>query len=269
MENREAHDLNASVAKNLTSESEALKNEARRICSACAAHQSVFLNLYALHHLEGGQFEQLLKALSLEMPKSYRLLVDQFVVEITNGEQPLSALLRIPRLLPGNTAAIFALAAEQSNLEFLLNQILEFNGQWQFQNEDPRQQLLWSMFRHGLNYAFGFCVLLLIMIKVVPDLKDLFEECELQPPAAFELLVYLVDLSFKFWFLFLPLLFLIFGPVLLKFGLTGLKAWNPHFWHTSESSNRSQTRRLFAFAAMSGASLSETACQLLKLNPKK
>jgi type II secretory pathway component PulF len=172
----------------------------------------------------GIPLEQAARAYSLERSDELGIRAAR-LAQLLEGGTPLSLALAKTRVrLPLDTLVAVRVGIETGDLGAALAKIAKY--------DDDADTLLRSIFEKVFylgvvaNVLIG--ILMFIMLKIVPVFARMFEEFELELPAATQLLVALTEFFIYYWFLLLPVLFWL--PIFLFVGLLYYVGWLPRNW---------------------------------------
>ena len=106
----------------------------------------------------------------------------------------------------------------------------------------------------SLKVAFVLFVITFVMIRIIPELKEMMEEFGIEALVVFEMTIAFFDSLVKVWFVpFFLLLFLI--PLFCMSAVRYLRRWNPFTWLRRERSRANKNRELLALQLIHGRDL--------------
>ena len=211
------------------------------IVATCGPHQRAILDMLAISQIHNVDLNLLLDDFLPELPRSYQPAVTFVQAQLNAGKSLVEALSESPQLLPTRSVAVWQMATDNQTLLLLCSEILEQRY------DSAHSQNRYQVAPKGCLHAIGVSLLatvvtVYIILKIVPQLKDLLEEFGSSPPFVFDWLIsaigYFGPLLLLCGLLSTPILF----PVLLSF----LRSWDPHNWLTQHSTAATQRRQTLA-----------------------
>jgi type IV pilus assembly protein PilC len=135
--------------------------------------------------------------------------------EIEGGSTLSEALGKSPKVFDRLYVNMIKAGEAGGSLEIILRRLAEFKERTQ----SLKTKVIGALIYPAMVVLFTCCILTFIMIFIIPEFKDMFEEFELDLPAMTELLIAISNRVVKLWFLFplIPIAIFLFVALLCKF----------------------------------------------------
>lgn len=185
---------------------------------------------------------------------------------LDSGVSLPDALELCPGLLPPYSVPLIRVGYETGTLAAALRQAATLHNQ-----HEP----VWVAINAKMLYlvevpAFGFMVLLFIMLKIVPSFEKIFKDFGTTLPSLTQWLIELANLTCSYWFVLLP--FYLFGPVLLFYAPIRYFGWTtidlPGMGRFTRRLDSAQVLDTLALVAQQGRPLNEGIVAMAQSYPK-
>ena len=180
--------------------------------------------------------------------------------EIEGGASLSEALSRSPKVFDRLYVNMIKAGEAGGSLEVILRRLAEFKERTQ----SLKNKVIGAMIYPIMVVLFTVGILTFIMIKIIPEFKEMFEEFGIPLPAITELLISISDRVVKLWFLFplIPIAIILFIALVCKFR-AGRMGWHlyllklPVIGKLVEKSNLARTTRTLGALVASGVPIIE------------
>ncbi len=180
--------------------------------------------------------------------------------EIEGGASLSEAMAKTPRVFDRLYVNMIKAGEAGGSLEIILQRLAEFKER----TASLKSKVIGALIYPIMVIFSTVCILTFIMIWIIPEFKDMFEEFELKLPAMTELLIAISDRCVKLWFLFplIPISIILFVMLVCKFR-AGRMGWHlytlkvPIFGKLTEKSNLARTTRTLGALVASGVPIIE------------
>ena len=181
--------------------------------------------------------------------------------EIESGASLSEALSRSPKVFDRLYVNMIKAGEAGGSLEVILRRLAEFKERTQ----SLKNKVIGAMIYPVMVVLFTIGILTFIMIKIIPEFKEMFEEFGIPLPAITELLISISDRVVKLWFLFplIPIAIILFIALVCKFR-AGRMGWHlfllklPVIGKLVEKSNLARTTRTLGALVASGVPIIES-----------
>ena len=180
--------------------------------------------------------------------------------EIEGGASLSEAMAKSPRVFDRLYVNMIKAGEAGGSLELILQRLAEFKERTQ----SLKNKIIGALIYPIMIIFFTVGILVFIMIKIIPQFKDMFEEFGIDLPAMTELLIAISDRCVKLWFLFplIPIAMVLFVSLVCKFR-AGRMGWDlyllklPVIGKLVEKSNLARTTRTLGALVASGVPIIE------------
>lgn len=180
--------------------------------------------------------------------------------EIEGGASLSEAMAKTPRVFDRLYVNMIKAGEAGGSLEIILQRLAEFKER----TASLKSKVIGALIYPIMVIFFTIGILTFIMIWIIPEFKEMFEEFELKLPAMTELLIAISDRCVKLWFLFplIPISIILFVMLVCKFR-AGRMGWHlytlkvPVFGKLTEKSNLARTTRTLGALVASGVPIIE------------
>jgi len=180
--------------------------------------------------------------------------------EIESGSSLSEALAKSPKVFDRLYVNMIKAGEAGGSLEVILRRLAEFKERTQ----SLKNQVLGAMIYPIMVVLFTIGILTFIMIRIIPEFKEMFEEFGIELPAMTKLLISISDRVVKLWFLFplVPISMFLFVALICKFR-AGRMGWHlyllklPVIGKLVEKSNLARTTRTLGALVASGVPIIE------------
>ena len=180
--------------------------------------------------------------------------------EIEGGASLSEAMAKSPRVFDRLYVNMIKAGEAGGSLELILQRLAEFKERTQ----SLKNKIIGALIYPIMIIFFTVGILVFIMIKIIPQFKDMFEEFGIDLPAMTELLIAISDRCVKLWFLFplIPTAMVLFVSLVCKFR-AGRMGWDlyllklPVIGKLVEKSNLARTTRTLGALVASGVPIIE------------
>ncbi len=180
--------------------------------------------------------------------------------EIESGASLSEAMSKVPRVFDRLYVNMIKAGEAGGSLETILQRLAEFKERTQ----SLKNKVIGALIYPIMVIFFTVGILVFIMIKIIPQFKDMFEEFGIDLPAMTELLIAISDRCVKLWFLFplMPIAMVLFVSLVCKFK-AGRMGWHlyllklPVIGKLVEKSNLARTTRTLGALVASGVPIIE------------
>ena len=190
----------------------------------------------------------LLYQLSDEMPGSDRYTTRLLAEQIQQGVAPQEAINQSAGLLTPLSQFAWRIACDLNVVPQLNRELL---------NRSPEIADVWTTADNGTSLSkfgrlffravFFLAILSFVLLKIVPELKTMLDEFEIEMPAAMTLWLRISDFVVD-WSLLIPVLFLILLLTSFPLWKEYLQRWNPNRWRQRPLHPTVARRRALALA---------------------
>ena len=118
--------------------------------------------------------------------------------EIESGASLSEAMAKAPRVFDRLYVNMIKAGEAGGSLETILQRLAEFKERTQ----SLKNKVIGALVYPIMIILFTIGIMVFIMIKIIPEFKDMFEEFGIDLPAMTELLIAISDRCVKLWFLF-------------------------------------------------------------------
>ena len=180
--------------------------------------------------------------------------------EIEGGASLSEAMSKVPRVFDRLYVNMIKAGEAGGSLEAILQRLAEFKERTQ----SLKNKVIGALIYPIMVIFFTIAIMVFIMIKIIPEFKDMFEEFGIDLPAMTELLIAISDRCVKLWFLFplVPIAMALFVSLVCKFR-AGRMGWHlyllklPVIGKLVEKSNLARTTRTLGALVASGVPIIE------------
>ena len=242
---------------------------ADEILESTNIHQQTLVRMLAVASEHNLNAANLLEDLSVEMKSATARDIPLVVSDLRSGTPVESALAAVPGVVP--ESVVMALAVVQSRgVRRPLNRALLNAGSRQ--NEiDHREDTSIVSILIGLfqRYVLAILVFSGIMLFIIPQFKDMFEEFGIEPPWSMQRLCELSNLFTRFWFvpaslLLAQVLFWVFiRPYLF---VSYFIRWIPNRWQQPVLTKSARKDRSFAWVVRASDDSTDAAIRFVSSN---
>ena len=180
--------------------------------------------------------------------------------EIEGGASLSEAMAKVPRVFDRLYVNMIKAGEAGGSLETILQRLAEFKERTQ----SLKNKIIGALIYPIMVIVFTIAIMVFIMIMIIPEFKDMFEEFGIDLPAMTELLIAISDRCVKLWFLFplIPVAMVLFVSLVCKFR-SGRMGWHLYLLKTPvlgkliEKSNLARTTRTLGALVASGVPIIE------------
>ncbi len=180
--------------------------------------------------------------------------------EIEGGASLSEAMSKTPKVFDRLYVNMIKAGEAGGSLEIILRRLAEFKER----TASLKSKVIGALIYPIMVILFTIGILTFIMIFIIPEFKEMFEEFEIDLPAMTELLIAISDRCVKLWFLFplIPIAMILFVSLVCKFR-AGRMGWHlytlkvPVFGKLTEKSNLARTTRTLGALVASGVPIIE------------
>lgn len=180
--------------------------------------------------------------------------------EIESGSSLSEALAKSPKVFDRLYVNMIKAGEAGGSLEVILRRLAEFKERTQ----SLKNQVIGAMIYPIMVVLFTIGILTFIMIRIIPEFKEMFEEFGIELPAMTQLLISISDRCVKLWFMFplIPISIILFVTLVCKFR-AGRMGWHlyllklPVIGKLVEKSNLARTTRTLGALVASGVPIIE------------
>ena len=143
--------------------------------------------------------------------------------EIESGSSLSEALAKSPKVFDRLYVNMIKAGEAGGSLEVILRRLAEFKERTQ----SLKNQVIGAMIYPIMVVLFTIGILTFIMIRIIPEFKEMFEEFGIELPAMTQLLISISDRCVKLWFMFplIPISIILFVTLVCKFR-AGRMGWH-------------------------------------------
>ena len=242
---------------------------ADEILESTNIHQQTLVRMLAVASEHNLNAANLLEDLSVEMKSATARDIPLVVSDLRSGTPVESALAAVPGVVPESVVMALDVAQSQG-LQKPLNQALLSIGNRR--NEIDHQEdttVVSKLIGLFQRYVFTICILTFMMLFIIPQFKDMFEEFGIDMPISMELLVELSDLFTKLWFV--PASFILaFGLFLVlkrpHLFVSYFIRWIPNRWQQPVLTKSARKDRSFAWVVRANDDSIDAAIRFVSSN---
>lgn len=180
--------------------------------------------------------------------------------EIESGASLSEALSKSPKVFDRLYVNMIKAGEAGGSLEVILRRLAEFKERTQ----KMKSKVIGAMLYPVMVVMFTICILTFIMLFIIPQFKDMFEEFGIELPAPTLLLIAISNRVTQLWFLFplIPIAGVLFISLVCKFK-AGRMGWHlfllklPILGKLVEKSNLARTMRTLGALVASGVPIIE------------
>ena len=180
--------------------------------------------------------------------------------EIEGGASLSEAMAKSPKVFDRLYVNMIKAGEAGGSLELILRRLAEFKERTQ----SLRNKVIGALIYPIMVIFFTVGILVFIMIKIIPEFKEMFDEFGIALPAMTELLIAISDRCVKLWFMFplIPIAMVLFVSLICKFR-AGRMGWHlyllklPVIGKLVEKSNLARTTRTLGALVASGVPIIE------------
>ena len=225
-----------------------LDNTVAELFADSTPHQRAALGLMAISHCYDLPLAPMLGRLGGEASGTFARQTMFLASEVYRGEDPLTAIQDLDHVMTPSSVLALQVARENGSLSDLYQSVLRRPPQPD-SGVDESKDIDARFSRLMIRGAFVMFLVLLVVIRILPQYGRMLEEFALEPPVVMELVLRGLYLSGKFWFLWVLMLILL--GVLLGVWVAPryLRRWNPDSWRkrvVPKSALRRQTLAIVA-----------------------
>jgi type IV pilus assembly protein PilC len=180
--------------------------------------------------------------------------------EIEGGASLSEAMSKSPKVFDRLYVNMIKAGEAGGSLELILRRLAEFRERTQ----SLKNKIVGAMLYPIMVVGFTICILTFIMLFIIPQFKDMFEEFGIELPAATQLLIAISNRVTQLWFLapLIPISMVLFVSIVCKFK-AGRMGWHlfllklPVMGKLVEKSNLARTTRTLGALISSGVPIIE------------
>jgi len=180
--------------------------------------------------------------------------------EIEGGASLSEAMSKSPKVFDRLYVNMIKAGEAGGSLELILRRLAEFRERTQ----SLKNKIVGAMLYPIMVVGFTVCILTFIMLFIIPQFKDMFEEFGIELPAATQLLIAISNRVTQLWFLapLIPISIVLFVSIVCKFK-AGRMGWHlfllklPVMGKLVEKSNLARTTRTLGALISSGVPIIE------------
>ena len=180
--------------------------------------------------------------------------------EIEGGATLSEAMAKCPKVFDRLYVNMIKAGEAGGSLEVILRRLAEFKERTQ----SLKNKVIGAMIYPIMVILFTIGIMVFIMIKIIPEFKEMFEEFGIELPAMTQLLIAISDRCVKLWFLFplVPIALILFVALVCKFR-AGRMGWHlyllklPVIGKLVEKANLARTTRTLGALVASGVPIIE------------
>ena len=180
--------------------------------------------------------------------------------EIEGGASLSEAMGKSPKVFDRLYVNMIKAGEAGGSLELILNRLADFKER----TAALKSKVIGALIYPIMVIIFTVGILTFIMIFIIPQFKDMFEEFEIKLPVMTELLIAISDRCVQLWFLYplIPIGIVLFVSLVCKFK-AGRMGWHlytlkvPVFGKLTEKSNLARTTRTLGALIASGVPIIE------------
>ena len=229
-------------------------------------HQQTLIRMLAVASEYNLNAANLLEDLSVEMKSATAQDIPFVVSDLKSGTLVESALAAVPGIVP--EPVVMALAVTQSQgLQKPLNQAL-LSTDSRRDEMDHREDTTVISKLIGLfhRYIFAIWILTFMMLFIIPQFKDMFEEFGIDLPPSMQLSIDLSNRIVNYWFV--PASFLLAFGLFLVFKRPHLLVsyfvrWIPNRWQQPVLTKRARKDRSFAWVVRANDDSTDAAIRFV------
>ena len=243
---------------------------AEELSQTTTIHQQIVLQMLAIAGEHNLNAAHLLEDLGVEMKSALARELPRVVDDLKSGMPTIEALARTPRVAP--EPAVMAMEVARSRgLEKPLNQALlnTTNRRLSESSGSAAHVALELVNKLVLKSIFMIFALSFIMLFIIPQFKDMYEEFGIELPLSMQLLILICNWATQFWFI--PALILlgigIYAVIRYpRFFTSFFTRWIPSRWQQHALSRRAKQDFALAWVAQTSDGLPNTARRFVNRN---
>ncbi len=196
---------------------------AETLCHHLALDQQVVLRLFGRNisgELNDEQFVALLRNFSLELPRRKHVAVEALASGVAAGESFTNALAALNTPMRRKDINLrmmekaLANAQDKNALPAFLNAVSAYRPSRRPLALRYHDTMRKKMIRLVIKTLFILQLVVFLMLFIVPELMQIFQEFGVELPYLFRLVLTIADVTVRYWFLFALLLMLVFRSYL-------------------------------------------------------
>ena len=221
---------------------------------SCAPHQRALLGVLAVAQIHNMDPAALISSLASELSGSTRLKFESLAEQMSAGVEFVDAVEEIPDLLPPSVILAFQLARDNGALLKLNKSIADLDANRELDASIDEETCVSRYAGLMLRIFIFFSVISFTALKIFPEFLKMLEEFGVEAPVSLRMLIEVLDLCAKLWFLF-PLFLFVAIPFCLPGIRRYLRRWNPITWRQPMVLLPVERRRSLALIAEAGKSI--------------
>lgn len=208
------------------------------------SHQRALLGLMAVSHCYDLPLAPMLSRLGGEASGAFSSQVMYFASEVHQGEDPLTVVQDLDRVLTASSALALQVARENGSLSDLYRALLQRPPEPD-SDVDADKEIDARLSRLIIRAFFVMSVVSFTAVRIFPEFSRMLEEFGLEFPEIMQFTYSVLDWSFRLWFLG-ALLLILFGFLLAP---RYLRRWNPVAWRKKVIPKSALRRQTLAIVA--------------------
>ena len=236
------------------------------LLESCAPHQRALLGVLAVAQIHDMDPVPLISSLAAELRGGPRLKFERLAEQMSAGVEFVDAVEEIPELLPPSVILAFQLASENGTWLTLNTTIADLDANRELDSLSDEETYVSRYVGLMLRVVIFGLVIVFVAVKIFPEFLKMLEEFGLEAPVSLRLLIKILDLCVKLWFL-IPLIMVFAIPFCLPGIRKYLRRWSPLTWRQPLVSLPVERRRSLALIAQTGRSL-KSVIGTITGNPK-
>ena len=243
---------------------------ADELSDTTSIHEQAVLRMFAVASEHNLNASNLIQDLGVEMKSKTAFMIPFVVDDLRSGLSAEEALARTPGVVP--KSAVIALdVAKSRGLEKPLSQALLKNANRMTSGIAGADNLkaIDQVTLLALKSLFVLYIILFLMMFIVPQFKDMFEEFGIELPLSMQSLIWFISNLVQIWFVH-ALLFIAIGVYCFwrrpKFFTSFFTRWIPNRWQQPVLTKRVQKDLSLAWVVQTNDNLPATAMRFINDN---
>lgn len=212
----------------------------------CAPNQLALLRLLAVSHQQKIELLPLLCSLGMELFSFDRGRISELSAAVESGTPYIEALSLTKEILPKNCVLAIQLADHENSLSEFFAAILAYGNSLQLTSYNSVESEASRIIRFAFRTLFVGLSFTWISLTILPQLSLIISEYGIEAPPTLLVLNEFLEYGYGFFWIGIPVLFLILTPLWFNLGHAYLRTWNPMHWKRPIYSKPTKARTTLA-----------------------
>ena len=243
---------------------------ADEITETTSIHQQAIVRMLAVASEHDLNAANLLQDLGVELKSAAARRLPFVVEDLQAGMSAEEALARTPGVVPQSTAIALAVAQSKGLQKPLNYALLNTTGKRELEDVGVDDfEAMDQVIKLAQKYIFVVSIFTFMMLFIIPQFKQMFEEFGVELPFSMQLLIEISNKLVQFWFL-LPLIMIVIGIYFIikhpRFFTTYITRWIPSRWNQPVLTKQVEKELSLAWVVQTNNDLPKPAMQFLSGN---